>query len=152
MSARWRRNKKLSKPFRILRTFNRAKEKSSSQTFRIENLRIQKRTVPCRCNVSKAYRSKKWKDPEPLIDVLNEKNEIRVVAEFAGFQRENLKINIDNQQLILSAEASDRKYYKSLNLPKRVIPDEMHMTCKNGVLEIRLRKAIEDNPIDKVAG
>jgi HSP20 family protein len=102
--------------------------------------------------VSKAYRNNKWKDPEPLIDVLNEKNEIRVVAEFAGFQRENLKINIENQQLILSAEASDRKYYKSLNLPKRVIPDKMHMTCKNGVLEIRLMKAIEEKPMDKLAG
>jgi HSP20 family molecular chaperone IbpA len=152
VSARWRRDKRHSKPFKILRTFSRAKEKSGSQIFRIENSRIQKRTYPCRYGASKAYRNKKWKDPEPLIDVLNEKNEIRVVAEFAGFQRENLKINIENQQLILSAEASDRKYYKSLNLPKRVIPDKMHMTCKNGVLEIRLMKAVEEKPIDKVVG
>jgi len=152
VSAKWRRNKKRSKQFKILRTFNRAKEKSSSDRFRMENSRIQKRTYPRTYNMSKAYRNKSWKDPEPLIDVLNEKNEIRVVAEFAGFQRENLKINIENQQLVLSAEAPDRKYYKSLNLPRRVIPDKMHMTCKNGVLEIRLTKAIEEKQIDKVAG
>jgi HSP20 family molecular chaperone IbpA len=46
----------------------------------------------------------------------------------------------------------DRKYYKSLNLPKRVIPNTIRMTHKNGVLEIRLKKAVEEKTIDKVAG
>ena len=152
MSARWRRNKKSSKRFNILRAFSRAKEKSAPQVFRIENSRAQKRIYSCMYSVSKVYRSKKWKEPEPLIDVLDEKHEIRIVAEFAGFKRENLQIRVESQQLTLSAEALDRKYYKSLNLPKRVIPDEMRTTCKNGVLEIRLKKIIEEKPIGKVAG
>ena len=83
---------------------------------------------------------------------LKKKTEIIVVAEFAGFKRENLRTNVKNQRLTLSADTLDRKYYKSLNLPKRVIPNTIRMTHKNGVLEIRLKKAVEEKAIDKVAG
>jgi HSP20 family protein len=92
------------------------------------------------------------KEPEPLIDILEEKDEITVVAEFAGFDRQDLRIRVKNQRLILSAEGLDRKYYKSLNLPKRVIPNTIRTTYKNGVLGIRLKKIAEEKAIDKVAG
>jgi len=92
------------------------------------------------------------KEPEPLIDVLEEKDGIIVVAELAGFNREDLRIHVKNQRLTLSAESPDRKYHKSLNLPKRVIPSTIHMTYKNGVLEIQLEKTVEEKAIDKVAG
>ncbi len=87
-----------------------------------------------------------------MIDVLEEKEEIVVVAEFAGFNRENLRTNVKNQRLTLSAEVLDRKYYKSLNLPKRVIPNTIRTTYKNGVLEIRLKKSVEEKSIDRLAG
>jgi HSP20 family protein len=92
------------------------------------------------------------KEPQPLIDVLEENDEIAVFAEFAGFSRENLRINIKNQKLTLSAKASERRYYKSLNLPKRVIPETISTTYKNGVLEIRLKKALEKEAMDNIAG
>lgn len=95
---------------------------------------------------------RKWREPEPLIDVLEEKDELVVVAELAGFNREDLTIHVKNQRLNLSAETLDRKYHKSLNLPKVVIPNTIRTTYKNGVLEIRLRKGIEEKAIDKVAG
>ena len=65
----------------------------------------------------------------------------QVVAEIAGFNKETLKIHVKDQKLTLSAKAKDRRYYKSLNLPKVVIPDVMYTKYKNGVLEIKLRKA-----------
>ena len=46
-----------------------------------------------------------------------------------------------DQKITLSAKSQDRRYYKSLNLPKVVIPDVMYTKYKNGVLEIKLRKA-----------
>jgi len=92
------------------------------------------------------------REPKPLIDILEGNDDIMVVAEFAGFNKEDLRINVKDQKLTLSAEASDRKYRKSLNLPKRVIPSTICTTYKNGVLEIRLKKAIEEKAMDKVAG
>jgi len=144
LSAKWRRSKKRSEWLNIFRALNRVKDKNTRQTFRIKTSRIKRRTHP--------YRERKLREPEPLIDVLEEKDEIIVFAEFAGFNREDLRINVKNQQLTLSAEASDRKYRKSLNLPKRVIPSNIRTKYKNGVLEIRLKKAIEEKTIDEVAG
>jgi HSP20 family protein len=95
---------------------------------------------------------KKWKWVEPLIDVLEDKDEIVVVAGLAGFRKEDLKIHAEHKHLILSAEAVDHKYHKSLNLPGKVIPSTMRTTYKNGVLEVRLKRAAEEKPLGKVAG
>ncbi len=83
----------------------------------------------------------KTEDQKPLIDIFQENNYITVVAEIAGFNRETLKIDVKDQKLTLSAKSKERRYYKSLNLPKVVIPNAMHTKYKNGVLEIKLRKA-----------
>jgi HSP20 family protein len=80
-------------------------------------------------------------EPKPLIDIFQESNYITIVAEIAGFNKETLKIHVKDQKLTLSAKSKDRRYYKSLNLPKVVIPDVMYTKFKNGVLEIRLKKA-----------
>jgi HSP20 family protein len=92
------------------------------------------------------------KEPGPLIDILEERNEIIIVSEFAGFKREDLKIRLKNRRLTLSAEALNRKYRKSLNLPTGVIPKSMHTAYKNGVLEIRLKKVAKEKTMDGMAG
>ncbi len=74
------------------------------------------------------------------------------MAEIAGFNKETMKIDVKDQKLTLSARAKDRKFYKSLNLPKVVIPNVMHTTYKNGVLEIKLRKAVKKETIKKQIG
>lgn len=93
-----------------------------------------------------------WKEPEPLIDIFKEKDSIVVVAELKGFKRENIKAYAERQRVVLSAKTQGRKYYKSLNLPKEVIPETMRVTYKNGVIEIRLKRALEEKAIKKVAG
>jgi HSP20 family molecular chaperone IbpA len=152
MSAKWRRTKRNSKGFRTFRSFSRTKDKTTPETFSAKKKMIKRLPRPHTYMVPKIYGERKAREPEPLIDILEEETEIIVVAEFAGFKRENLRANIKNQRLTLSADALNRKYYKSLNLPKRVIPNTIRMTHKNGVLEIRLKKAVEEKAIDKVAG
>jgi HSP20 family molecular chaperone IbpA len=127
------------------------RNKRVPQTLRIRNCETERRSYPDRLRLMKIHRDKNWKEPKPLVDVLQEKDEVIVVADVAGFKRENLRIQVKNQRLVLSAEASDRKYYKSLNLPIGVIPDKIRTVYKNGVLEVRLKKAVE-KAVDKVAG
>jgi HSP20 family molecular chaperone IbpA len=90
---------------------------------------------------SKSYAKKKFENPTPLIDIFQDSNNITIVAEIAGFNKETLKINVRDQKITLSAKTKDRRYYKSLNLPKVVIPNQTHTKYKNGVLEIKLKKA-----------
>ncbi len=94
-----------------------------------------------RYSLLKRSSGKKWKERDSLVDVIEERDRIVVVAGLAGFKRENLKILVREKRLTLSAEDSNRKYYKILNLPKMVIRDTTDTSYKNGVLEIKLRKA-----------
>jgi HSP20 family protein len=151
LSARWRRNKKSLRKFDIFKVFNKTKDRSPPRTFRVKNSTSKRRAIASRYDVEKIP-EEKLKDPKPLIDIVEENDEIAVFAEFAGFNKENLRISVKNQKLTLSARTSDRKYYKSLNLPKRVIPDIICTTYKNGVLEIRLKKALEEKAMNKMAG
>lgn len=92
------------------------------------------------------------KEPEPLIDVLEDNHTVTVVADLAGFERRNITVRVDDQRLTLSAKAPNRKYHKSLNLPERVIASNIHTKYKNGVLEIRLKKSLEESAVGELAG
>jgi HSP20 family molecular chaperone IbpA len=120
---------------------------------RVRKLKIKKHKSSSAYKIPiKLYKAKKWREPKPLVDIFEEGDEVIVVAELAGFSRENLKVTAKDHQLILSAEALDRRYRKSLNLPSQVIPNTLCTTYKNGVLEVRLKKAVEKRAIDKIAG
>ncbi|MEM3616438.1 MAG: Hsp20/alpha crystallin family protein [Candidatus Bathyarchaeia archaeon] len=129
----------------------RKTNRNEATVFKFENLRVSKQHFH-RYKSFKAFKVKKWREPEPLVDVFREKDKIVVVAELKGFNRENIKVQAEKQRLTLTAKVQGRRYYKSLNLPEAVIPEEARITYKNGVLEIQLKKAIAEKPLNKVAG
>ena len=147
ISAKWRRSKK-SRKFNIFRVFNRIRDRNAPQMFQKKASRAKRQSYPRRYRIQKLTAEKKLKEPKPLVDVLEGNEDVVVVTEFAGFKKEDLRIDVKNQRLTLSAEASDRKYHKSLNLPKRVIPSTICTRYKNGVLERRLKKAAEHKALN----
>jgi HSP20 family molecular chaperone IbpA len=151
VSAKWRRHKKTMKKFNLFNVFSKSKEKNVPRTFRVKTSHVKSGARKVKYKVE-TIPEEKLKEPPRLIDVIEENDEIAVFAEFAGFDRENLRVSVKNQRLTLSARASERRYHKSLNLPKRVIPESLCTTYKNGVLEIRLKKVLEQQALDKVAG
>lgn len=152
MSAKWRRIKRNPKGFNLFKALRKTENKKAPQTFPIKNLRTKRHTRPLAYDVPKSYREKVWREPEPLIDILEENDEIIVVSEFAGFNRKDLNIHVKNQRLTLSADSPKRKYHKSLNLPSGVISNNIRTTYKNGVLQVRLKKVIKEKATDKIAG
>ena len=77
---------------------------------------------------------------EPLVDVFDEGDVILVVAELPGVQEDDVQIEVRDDILSLST-TGERKYAKELLLPSLVEPEAMEATCRNGILEVRLRKA-----------
>ena len=146
MSAKWRRSKKQ------LKWLDPKNLKTHPKTLRIEKFQTPRSAYPQKHHIFRTYQKGKWKAPKPLIDIFQEKSWITIVAEIVGFNKETLKINVKDQKITLSAKGKDRRYYKSLNLPKVVIPNVMHTTYKNGVLEIKLKKAIKEETIKKQVG
>jgi len=139
LSTKWRRSRKHMK-WLDENNEDRVDFETRSKTPRSENMCTSRKLYPQHYRCSQSYARRKWKDPKPLIDIFQEKNWITIVAEIAGFNKETLKINVKDQKITLSAKAKNRRYYKSLNLPKVVVPNAVHTTFKNGVLEIKLQK------------
>ena len=133
VSARWRRTFKNRKWLELKELAKQPKKQKNSKKNKTSN-------VP-NFRPLNSYIKRKFEEPKPLIDIFQDNNNITIIAEIAGFNKETFKINVKDQKITLSAKSKERRYYKSLNLPKVVIPDETHTKYKNGVLEIRLKKA-----------
>ncbi len=134
MSAKWRPSSKNKKWLNL-------NELKAGKKVKLPTNQPKAATNTNNFRPAKSYSKKAEPEPKPLIDIFQDSANITVIAEIAGFNKDTLKINVDNQKLTLSAKSKDRRYYKSLNLPKVVIPDAMHTKYKNGVLEIKLKKA-----------
>jgi len=150
MSAKWRRSRKFLKwldPSNL-----RICPKDSTKALRFEKIKNPRNIYPRKYRLPKRFGKESLKPPTPLVDIFQEKSWITIVAEIAGFNKETLKINVKDQKLTLSAKANGRRYYKSLNLPEVVIPTIVHTNYKNGVLEIKLKKAFKEETIKKQVG
>ncbi len=151
LSAKWRRSKKQLK-WLDMNDLGEPSSRKRSTTLQIKPKKTARSLRHYNYRLPKGNWKKSWTELKPLIDIFQEKSWITIVAEIAGFNRETLKINVKDQKLTLSAKAKDRRYYKSLNLPKVVIPSIVHTTYKNGVLEIKLKKATKEETIHKQTG
>lgn len=77
---------------------------------------------------------------EPLVDIIDEKDRIVVVAEIPGVDKDKIDVRVKDDKLIIKAENEKRKYYKEIKLPQGVKPETARAKYKNGVLEIIIEK------------
>ncbi|GBC75782.1 hypothetical protein HRbin06_01104 [archaeon HR06] len=77
---------------------------------------------------------------EPIVDIIDENNYIKVIAEMPGVEKEDINLDYSDKKLTISAEKGDRKYYKEIELPSEVDPNQSKATYKNGILEVILYK------------
>lgn len=93
---------------------------------------------------------------EPLVQVTEKENELVVTADLPLVEKENIKINADEQSVEISAEmskkisyekwgASQRRatfchFHKKIFLPSKINPEEGRASFKNGILILNLPK------------
>jgi HSP20 family protein len=77
---------------------------------------------------------------EPLVDVVNNIEEIRVVVELPGVEKTDIKLYGTDDTLTISVDTSQYKYYKEIELPAKIRTKEARSTYKNGVLEVVIPK------------
>lgn len=85
-------------------------------------------------------------EAEPLVDVMEAEDHIKVYAELPGVNREDIKLNAAENELVISVDTQQRKYYKKVELPTRIKPDTAKASYKNGVLEVKLDKLEKGKP------
>jgi len=77
---------------------------------------------------------------EPLVDVIVEGDTVRVVAELPGVEKTDINLQTTENEMTISVDTPQRKYYKVLELPAPVDPESPKASYKNGVLEVILKR------------
>ncbi len=77
---------------------------------------------------------------EPAVDVFEERDHTLVVAEMPGIGVGDVRLEVKDDLLIVTAEKGDKKYKKEVLLPGSFPREKMQVSCANGVLEIRCVK------------
>ena len=92
-------------------------------------------------NIKKTPKGPKVEEErEPITDVFDEKDEIRVYAEMPGVSQEDIKLDLKEDILDISVQSGDRKYRKEVLLPVKVKAENLTSFYKNGILEIKIKK------------
>jgi len=88
---------------------------------------------------------------EPLIDIIEGKDTITVIAEIPGVSKEDINLSGTGKTLKIDVDTSSRKYHKVVSLPCETKPMSARASYKNGVLEVMIER-IEKRKDDKEAG
>jgi HSP20 family protein len=98
----------------------------------------------------------------PVVDIIDEKDNIRVRAELPGMKKEEIEVSVNNDTLSIKGEKKEEKeikekdyvrseryygaFHRSFILPAGVDPQRVNAAYKDGVLEITLPKREDAKP------
>jgi HSP20 family protein len=82
------------------------------------------------------------------LDIHETDDELRVVADIPGVEKENIELKCDGATLTLDATGSDRTYSERIDLPAPVDEHSASATYNNGVLEVVFQRASDSTSID----
>jgi len=81
------------------------------------------------------------KEREPIVDVFEEKDHVRVTAELPDVKENEIDLKIEDNTLTITVDTPARKYYKQVELPTAVKKKPIESNYRNGILEVKLKKA-----------
>ena len=83
---------------------------------------------------------------EPLTEVDEEEDQIVVICEMPGVDRDDIELEATSDSLIISTkEKANIHYYKKIKLTSAINSDVAKARYTNGILEVRLKK-IDEKP------
>ena len=75
---------------------------------------------------------------EPIVDIFDEKDRIKVIAELPGVSEDDIMVNLSGREIVIDAATEERRYHKAIELPCDV--KDMKKRYKNGILELEAVK------------
>jgi HSP20 family protein len=82
------------------------------------------------------------------LDIHETDDELRVVTDIPGVEKENIELKCDGSTLTLDASGSDRRYSERIDLPAPVDEHSASATYNNGVLEVVFQRTNDSTSID----
>lgn len=81
---------------------------------------------------------------EPLTDIIEEEDSIRVLVELPGVEKNQIDLSATDTTIKIKAQSNKRFYKKSITLPDKIIPQSSKAKFNNGVLEITFERVTPD--------
>jgi HSP20 family protein len=78
-------------------------------------------------------------DREPVVDVLEEAQQVRVIAELPGVAESDIAFELKGDVLMISTQGA-RRYHAEVVLPAGAAGQGIQSSYNNGVLELKLKK------------
>jgi len=78
--------------------------------------------------------------PEQLVDIIDEPNRVRILAELPGVNKSVIRTTVAKYAVTIHVNSCSRKFRKRLQLPTGVNPTSLKTQYNNGCLEITLQK------------
>ena len=85
---------------------------------------------------------------EPLTDVTEETDKVKVIVELPGVDRQDIDLRSEGRELTISVDTERKKFCKRLDLPCDVKEDSAVAEYRNGVLTVLMEK-VEPKPKGK---
>ena len=82
---------------------------------------------------------------EPLTDVIQEEERIRVVVELPGVEKDDIHLDAKEDSIDIEVDTPTRRFSKHLEMPCDVDPESAKATYNNGVLEVCLKRVERQN-------
>ena len=81
------------------------------------------------------------------VDIHETDDELRVIADLPGVEKENIDLECDGKSLTISAQSQHRQYDERVSLPQRVNEHTAEATYNNGILEVVFESAEKSSDI-----
>ncbi len=81
------------------------------------------------------------------IDIHETDDELRVIADLPGVEKNNIDLECDGKSLTISAQSQHRQYDERVSLPQRVNEHTAEATYNNGILEVVFESAEKSSDI-----
>jgi HSP20 family protein len=87
-----------------------------------------------------AIRGEGIEERKPLIDVMETDEEVHIIAEMPGINKDDIDLNASEKSVEIKAEGENRRYYETVELPCEVIAESAKARYNNGVLEVIFKR------------
>lgn len=84
---------------------------------------------------------------EPLVDIIEEDDRVKILAEIPGVNKEDIKVNATERSVSIRCDTPERKYSRDVELPVEVDVSTAKSTYKNGILEITFNKKKKESGV-----
>jgi HSP20 family protein len=79
-------------------------------------------------------------DEEPLVDVLDQEDKVRVIMQLPGASLEDIDLAFKDGSLLVRVGNASRSMVREVSLPCAVVSSSAVVECRNGVLEVCVPK------------